>query len=237
MPTGRRSSRKRPRNDLDDYLDEVDSLLFCVTSADRQCLNRDLKAHVRELTIDPRSSNRYQGRYGITKTQLWEDVGEPSVIADNYIASVGRKIPSQGLHIFTFFMIGIFITSLVIGIDRYQVSQVEDITNSTWLRSTSVVYILVGSVALFVTVFAIRKFERYHTLFAYLGIISIALSILASGFFAGFISTRYHWRDKTAAHDLYSTLFIFDFIIIGMIGVYIYLKHYRVMNSKRELTI
>jgi len=99
MPTLPRFWLKRPRNDLDDYLAEVDDHLFCVSRADRQCLHRDLKAHARELTTDEAIRKRFKGRYGITEEQLNELLGVPSEISDMYIRSV-IKTPSTGMRLF-----------------------------------------------------------------------------------------------------------------------------------------
>ena len=99
MPTFPKFWRRRPRNDLDDYLAEVDDRLFCVSRADRRCLHRDLKAHARELTTDETTRDHFKGRYGITEEQLNELLGRPVEISEMYIRSV-RKTPSAGMRIF-----------------------------------------------------------------------------------------------------------------------------------------
>ena len=237
MSIGPRSLKKRARNDLDDYLDEVDSRLFCVTRADRQCLHRDLKAHVRELTTDERSADRFGGRYQITMEQLREEIGEPDEIATNYISSVKRKVPSTGLNVFIAIMTGVFIATIVIGIDRIEIGQFAEVSNGEWLSVSGYGLVIGGALAIGILVLIVMRFDRYHLLIVLLSIIFIPLAITSSNFFSSLISSRYLLTVEQSIFCLFSALFLIDFVIIGVIGLYVYLKHYQVMNSKESLSI
>ena len=236
MSIGPRSLKKRPRNDLDDYLDEVDSRLFCVTRADRQCLHRDLKAHVRELTTDERSADRYGGRYQISMGQLREEIGEPDDIASMYISSVKRKVPSFGLNIFIAIMMGVFITVIFIGADRIGISKFAEVSNAEWLKVSGYGLVIGGAIVIGILVLIIMRFERYHILLILLSIIFIPFAITSSNYISGLISSRYLWTVEQSIFGLYSALFLIDFVIIGVIGLYSYVKHYRVMSNKEALS-
>ena len=177
MPIGRGSSKKRPKNDLDDYLDEVDSRLFCVTRADRQCLHRDLKAHVRELTTDPGKTERFEGRYVISREQLVDNIGEPEDIASMYISSVGKKIPSIGLRIYMLIVMGIFLGISIMGIERIGWSAVTDDPNPGWFLSTGLVMTIGGTIGIIAIFNTLYRFERSHVVIIYLTILSALLSI------------------------------------------------------------
>lgn len=237
MPIGRRSPRKRPRNDLDDYLDEVDSRLFCVTKADRQCLHRDLKAHVKAITTDPSSRDRFEGMYQISMAQLNEEIGNPKTIAMNYIASVACRIPSIGLKIFMTIMAFVFLLSLIIGFDRIFISTHEGVPGADWLKQSGLGLSLVAIGALLVLSVSVWKFERFHKFLAYLLIFFTVLSFPCSIYLArGMTRTMY----KIAAleiQDFYGLLFIIDIMALGLIGVYVYLNHYRVLETKEELIV
>lgn len=237
MPIGRGLSKKRPRNDLDDYLDEVDSLLFCVTRADRQCLNRDLKAHIKELTTDPSKSDIYMGRYQITKEQLEADIGIPKVIASNYIFSVGKKIPSLGLRLYMVIIIGIFLSMTVVGIDWINLTEISNVEEPEWLRFSGTVLALAGLTGLFLSIISTFKFQKLHIILIYLVILALVLSVPFSSVVSNAVIWAQGGTTEPLLHRVYSGLFLLDFIIIGLIGVYLYLRHFKVFNPQADLTI
>jgi len=237
MPIGRGSSRKRTRNDLDDYLAEVDSRLFCVTPADRQCLHRDLKAHVKELTTDPAKSDIFEGRYQISKEQLISNLGDPDAIASNYISSVGKKIPSMGLRIFMVLLLGIFTGMAVVGIDWMYLAATVNIENPGWYRATGSVMAIGGSIGLGLTILTALRFDRFYIVIIYLVIIALVLSIPLSSVISNAILLAMGAGIEPQLHRIYSTLFAVDFVMIGLIGVYLFLRHFRVMNPQVDLTV
>lgn len=236
MSTGRLSSKKRPRNDLDAYLAEVESHLFCVTLADRRCLMRDLKAHVRELTTDRERSGRFEGRYSINREQLEEMVGKPKDIASMYINSVSKKIPSLGLRMFIIVMVAIFIGSIYIGVARMGLSEIPGVDNPEWLRTSGIGHLTVGIIAIALTCLAILRFQRFHVLMVYLSMIAIVLSIPFSSFLSGSVSWILFRSEEPALNDLQMTMFLMDFAIIVAIGLYLYLRHFKVMNKNMDLS-
>ena len=38
-------------------------------------------------------------------------------------------------------------------------------------------------------------------------------------------------------HNYYMTMFVIEFIIMGIVGIYIYLRHFKVMNQQMDLVI
>ena len=160
MSTGRRSSGKRPRNDLDDYLDEVESQLFCVTRADKECLLRDLKAHIRELTTDPVSSDRFEGKYLITHEQLVEEIGEPEDITSMYISSVSKRIPSLGMAAFIILMTAVFLTTILIGVNRIFIGYEIGTEMEDWFLWTGLGLSIIGAIVLGIMTFTTINFQK-----------------------------------------------------------------------------
>ena len=235
MSIGPRSRKKRPRNDLDDYLDEVDSRLFCVTRADRQCLHRDLKAHVRELTTDERSADRFGGRYQISMEQLREEIGEPDDIVSMYISSVKTKVPSLGLRLMMLLMAVVFIATITIGIDRYGIGNSLDGGNSGWLKTSGMGLIITGAIALSLVVLAYLAFEKYHRSLAYLVLFTGLFSYPISMVLSRGMTKEINMELRTVLVDWYGIIFLVDIIVIIIIGLYIYLKHFQVMSSEVEV--
>ena len=235
MSIGPRSRKKRPRNDLDDYLDEVDSRLFCVTRADRQCLHRDLKAHVRELTMDERSADRFGGRYQISMEQLREEIGEPDDIASMYISSVKKKIPSIGLRLVYIAISFVFIGTLLNGFDRFLMGIDRLVDNSTWLWISGLGLILCGAIGLGLIVYSNSFFDAFHKKTAYLILIAGLLSYPLSISLSRDLTRLYHHSIRTAIDDIYAIILLIDLTVIVIIGLHIYLKHFQVMNSKVEV--
>ncbi len=235
MSIGPRSLKKRARNDLDDYLDEVDSRLFCVTRADRQCLHRDLKAHVRELTTDERSADRFGGRYQISMEQLREEIGEPDDIVSMYISSVKTKVASLGLRLMMMIMAVVFVATITIGIDRYGIGNSLDGGNSDWLKTSGLGLIITGAIALFLVVLAYLAFEKYHRNLAYLILFTGLFSYPISMALSREITKAINIESRTVLVDWYGVIFLVDIIVIIIIGLYIYLKHFQVMSSEVEV--
>ena len=234
MPIGQGLSKKRPRNDLDDYLDEVDSYLFCVTRADRTCLHRDLKAHVRELTTE---SSAYQGRYLISRDQLISNIGDPRTISSNYISSVGRKVPSWGLRIYASIILVVFIGIMVMGLERLEVSRLPDIADPGWLSTTGTAMVVGGLAGSIITLGAMIKFQQFHVLLIYLALCSVIISIPFSSYISNEIIHNMGRTWEPMLHYYYMTMFVIDFIIMGIVGIYIYLRHFKVMNQQMDLVI
>lgn len=237
MPTGLRSPRKRPRNDVDDYLDEVDSLLFCVTVTDRRCLNRDLKAHIKELTSDPSKADEYDGMYKMTKDQLVSDVGEPTKIATNYIASVSRRVPSLGLRIYILVLTVIFLGMTLSGVDRVDLSHVQGLEDAQWVRSTGALMAVAGAIGLGLTALSVYRFKRFHVLTVYLAVVALMMSIPYSSFLANALVPFIVSGPMPELHRMLSILLVADFLLIGVVGIYVYMNHYRVLAPKQDLMV
>ncbi len=235
MSIGPRSLKKRPRNDLDDYLDEVDSRLFCVTRADRQCLHRDLKAHVRELTTDERSADRFGGRYQITMKQLREEIGEPDDIVAMYISSVKRKVPSLGLRMFLGAIAFIFMAMIIVGIDRYRVGITVDEDLSKWLITSGLGLALGGIIAFSVVIITGFRFERNHRIITFLALFAGLMSVPLSTYLARQLTKTLNENVSFLLNDWYGLIILVDVIIVIMIGLFIYLKHFQVMSSEVEV--
>jgi hypothetical protein len=237
MSIGPGSRRKRPRNDLDDYLDEVESRLFCVTPADKRCLLRDLKAHVRELTTDEQSADRFAGRYQISMDQLREEIGEPDDIVSMYISSVKKKVPSLGLRLILFVMALVFIATIIMGLDRYGLGIIGELENSTWLITSGLGMIIGGVIALVSVSLVYFRFERSHKIIAYLVLLTGLLSYPLSMHLSGEITRSYHHSTRIVMDDWYSFIILIDVIVIVIIGLYIYLKHFKVMDPQNEVAL
>jgi hypothetical protein len=237
MPIGQGLFRKRPKNDLDDYLAEVDSLLFCVSKADRTCLNRDLKAHIKELTTDPKESNIYHGRYQISKDQLINQIGDPKTISSNYISSLGKKIPSIGLRLYISIIIIIFASMVIAGYSRFNLSTLTNVEDPEWLRMTGFALMIGGLSGLVMTGIAVIRFQKFHALLLFLALLSLLLSIPYSSYISNAIIFFMGKTTEPMLQRTFSTLIIIDLIIVGIIGVFIFLRHYRVMNPQVDLII
>ena len=237
MPTGSGSRRKRARNDLDEYLEEVDSLLFCVTRADRQCLHRDLKAHVKAITTDPDTREDYQGMYGITRSQLDDAIGDPRTIASNYIVSVPRRIPSVGLRILAVILGAVFVLSAVVGVERYSVGSVIEEGGSSWMMATGALLALVGVVSTGLLALSMASFSRFHTLVSYLIIAAIVVSVPDAIFVGGYVTRDMYIDTAVVLQNWVGLMFVIDMIAVAIVGLYLYLNHFRVLAPKQDLMV
>lgn len=233
MSIGRRSSGKRPRNDLDDYLDEVESYLFCVTQADRTCLMRDLKAHVKELTTDPRFSEKYPGLYQISREQLVREVGDPKNITTDYITSVRERVPSLGLKLFIILMTFVFTGIIFIGAERYGLPSIVD--NVSWLRATGVTFIIVGGLGIAFLFLSVIRFERFHMVLLYLVIAYVLLAIPLAAYLARELIFNMGMTTEPLLNSVYTALFIINLIVIGIVGITVYMKHVTVIEPRTEI--
>ena len=235
MPIGPGSRRKRPRNDLDDYLDEVESKLFCVTRADKSCLLRDIKAHVRELTTDEKSIERFGGKYQISMDQLREEIGEPDDIVAMYISSVKKKVPSLGLRLVFFFMATVFLTNILIGIDRYGIGITLENENSFWLKVSGIGLSIVAAATLSTVVVAYWKFDRIYRAIAYIILLAGLMAFPLSIYLARELTHTMEVSTGIMLQNWYGLIILTDIIIIALIGLYIYLRHFQVMTRKENV--
>ncbi|MCK4970076.1 MAG: hypothetical protein KAS77_06095, partial [Thermoplasmata archaeon] len=147
------------------------------------------------------------------------------------------KVPSKGLNVFIAIMISVFVAAVVVGANRIDISRVAEVSNADWLKSSGVGLVIIGIVAIGILILSMIRFDHYHKLLAFLSILFIPLAITTSNHLSSLIASRFYWTVKQSAHDLYSTLFIIDFVIIGIIGLYVYLKHYKIMSNKEVLSV
>lgn len=232
MSIGRRSPRKRPRNDLDEFLDQVESGLFCVTKADKRCLLRDLKAHVKELTTDPKTADRFEGMYQISMDQLREEIGDPDTIASMYIDSVGKKVPSLGLRIYLVIMSAFFLIGVYIGLIRYHTGIQPDIDQSSWLVNSGFGLAICGATAFGILTYISYNFQRFHRYIGYLIVISILFSFPLSIYLSRVLTRTIQENTAVILQNWYGLMFLIDIAILTIIGLWIYLKHYQVLGIK-----
>jgi hypothetical protein len=229
MRIGKRFWNLRPRNDLDDYLAEVDSYLFCVSLADRKCLHRDLKGHVREMTTDASLLNQFKGRYAISQVQLREEIGKPKEIASKYMESVKKK-PSVGMRGFLIISAVIFLFGISIGFDRIVQGIQIQWNLSLWFIVSGLALVVLGAIASFIIVKVGSNFDRYYSYSPYIaGLIIFFAPFVAQEITALLIqgiSISYFAEFQTQ----YYPLFLFDIFIFIIIGLFISLQHYRVYN-------
>jgi hypothetical protein len=222
---------RRP-NDLDDYLAEVEDGLFCISEEDRECLLRDLKAHVSELTTDPDHADRFSGRYGITRDQLLEEIGRPSDIAVDYVASV-RIMPSIPMVAFLSFIGAMFVIIALVGIERIAIA-ISFPDMDRWISYLfGFACILGGGLLIFLTVRIRQDFVKNHRFLPFLviilGLISIPITqeFMRLTFYFRFLSIT-----DTNLPYLYGLILI-DFFIIAMLGLYVSMEHIRVIEVTR----
>ena len=233
MKIGRLWRAKRPRNDLDEYLAEVDEHLFCVSRADRRCLHRDLKAHVRELTTDERSEGQFDGRYAIDDKQLKEIVGEPTDISDMYVRSV-RSIPSPGMRIFLAFASLMAFYLIFLGTDSLRISGlVEDDGFGRTLYNRGIIMIISGIAGMAVSVALQFRYQKlYFTVpFLCLYMVLIANPICLS--IARDITRRFRIGFEMTAVDWLYPLLLIETSVVVALGLYLALKHYRAFQPDR----
>jgi len=232
MPTGTRSQRKRPRNDLDVYLQEINSYLFCVSKADKRCLLNDIKAHVRELTTDEASSSRFRGRYGIDRDQLIAEVGSPDSIASDYIQSVKNRHPSRSLRLVMAFTLVLALYSMYQGFAMVGNGHATaESTGSSMMTVGSL--IIIGSVLVVISIALIElRFERYFRLLPYITLAVLALAIPASQAMGATFSSNLILRAREQASMSYMVVFLVYFIMLSFIGLYISMQHYRIMTGR-----
>jgi hypothetical protein len=225
MPIGPRFRKKRPRNDLDDFLDEVDSYLFCVSRADRQCLHNDLKAHARDLTIDESYAHKFKGKYQINALQLRNEVGEPTIIAEMYISSVKKRM-SSGMGSFLVFTTVMLLTTFLIGINQ---KRIDLWYTMAYLGGFSII------IGFFVKLW--KNFDRYHIILPYLVFMFLILSIPIAITIANDLTKYYDMEVWTSSISIYRSLLIIDFIIISIIALHTALKHLQVYQKGKEVLI
>ena len=233
MSTGRRLWKGRPRNDLDEYLDDVVSRLFCVSRADRRCLLRDIKAHVKELTTDSDKADYFKGRYGITREQLENEVGVPEEISDMYISSV-KKRPSLGMIAYLSFSVVFFTIALLVAFDLISIGnqlggmQGESYISSGWILAAGAAT-AVGACAL-----CWRSFERFHYLSVYLAIGLVAFALPVSLTLSGEVSKVRFGQIFPDIDRMFTWVFVMDIVLVAIAGLYTALSHYRVYNPRRS---
>ncbi len=153
--------RTEGRNDLEDYLGEVEDGLFCISEEDRDCLLRDLKAHVRELTTDPDGMREYNGRYGITREQLVAELGDPGEMALDYMATVGH-VPSPGMLALIYFLMGFYLLMAALGV-RLLISSAGHLAGPSSYMLPAGILLTGGGAGLFLLTWWVRKdFARRH---------------------------------------------------------------------------
>jgi hypothetical protein len=233
MPIGHRLQTNRPRNDLDDYLDEVDSYLFCVTRADRRCLHNDLKAHARDLTIDESYAHQFKGKYDIDREQLILNLGNPKEIATMYISSV-RKVPSKGMSLFLSFIVIGFVFYVYLGVSELDIISATSSTLTIWLNYGLIIGAAIGGVFI---VAMMRRFEKYHVTIPYIIMIFLLLMLPISMAMADFIGESLNVRVADESFTFYTWLFFFDIIVLALIGLNITIKHIRVFQPVEKMMV
>jgi hypothetical protein len=192
---------------------------------------------VKSLTTDPNAQARFKGRYQITKEQLVEEIGNPTIIANNYIASVSKRIPSFGLKLLTSLLIVVFSLTIIVGIERTSVGFATNFENSGWLINTGIALSVCGFLSIGILLLSLIRFDQYHYLISYLILSAIILSVPISIFLAGYITKSLEIEMAVALQNTFGVMIIIDVVIIGLIGLYIYLNHYRVMIPNADLMI
>jgi len=224
--------KDREPNDLDEYLAEVEDGLFCISAEDRECLMRDLKAHVSELTTDPDYADRYTGRYGITRDQLFEEIGEPSVVALDYASSV-RIVPSPSMLTFLMFVGAMFILMALIGIERIAMAlRIADLDR--WISyAYGATSILGGAFLFLLTMRAGRDLMRNRLILPFLIVILVFISVPISYEVLKFLFNFgvLHISDTNVAY--LNGVILIDFLVIAMLGLYTSMRHIRVIEATR----
>ncbi len=214
---------ERP-NDLDDYLTEVEDELFCVTREDRECLLRDLKGHVRELTTDPDEEHDFSGRYGITRQQLLTELGEPREIALDYMASV-RPVPSFSMVALIYILMSFFILMAILGVRRISSMFVHPPDFLVYDLLAGTLYTSGGIALFFLTWWIRQNITKGHLVMPIILIIFSFASYPISNNLITILNA--FWRDIIASLDLTPllSLLLFDFFIIALLGLHVSNKH------------
>ena len=106
---------------------------------------------------------------------------------------------------------------------------------STWLWITGLGIILGGAIGLGLVVYSNVVFDKFYKKTAYLILITGLLSYPLSIYLSRDLTKLYHHSTRTTIDDFYAFILLIDLAVIVIIGLYIYLKHFQVMNSKVEV--
>jgi len=228
--------RQRPRNDLDDYLAEVDDHLFCVSRADRRCLHRDLKAHVREVTEDPRTAGEYGGRYLITREQLEEAIGRPEDIARMYISSV-VKVPSVGMRTFLALVAAFMGVLLVLGIRQLDIPTVLAGQRTLDLYSEGGRYILAGALGMAAAVVLQIRPRRLMAMVPFLCLYILAVSRPILNFLAHTVARSTEIETNFASFLFYYQIFFAELLALAVVGLFLGINHLWVFRRRPETIV
>ena len=222
---------RRP-NDLDEYLAEVDDGLFCISAEDRECLLRDLKAHVSELTTDPDHAERFSGRYGITRDQLLDEIGRPSDIAIDYVASV-HIMPSIPMVASLAFMGAMFVMIAIVGIERIAVAISFPGVDQRISYLFGLAGVLSGGFLTYLTLRVKQDFVKNRLLLPFLFITIVFISIpISYDLLKLFLHYGLLHVSNTNISSL-SGLILIDFFVVAMLGLYVSMEHIRVIEATR----
>jgi hypothetical protein len=216
-------------NDLDHYLDEVDSHLAFMSDADRRCLLNDLKAHVRELTTDERTADRFNGRYGIDHDQLIEELGDPGVIATDYLASVEKR-PTLGMRVLLAVVSALAIALVLLGLDELRIARIAEGDTAAQAGVRGVVFLLSGFGVLLFSLTTQFKFDRLYFMPAFLvfAIPLIAIPITIS--LSHNLGMMLFGHGEVHVFTRFHLVFMAEFITLAVVGLYSSLKHYKVFQ-------
>ena len=233
MQIGKRSSRSRVPNDLDEYLEEVRDCLFCISEADKTCYLNDLKAHVRELTTDPANTSRFEGRYRITRAQLFDAMGPPETIAIRYMAEVPKE-PSRWLVCFLMYMTCIFLSITMIGIERMHAGLVIGDNGQTWNLSLGAILMVSGLCFASICIIVKKRFNKQYFYMPYLvaslGFLSHPVSLWISNWM---VSGRDIVNAGIQQEPLFAVITA-DMLVVLLLGMYIVVKHIQVIKMTEK---
>ena len=226
--------KNRRPNDLDEYLAEVEDGLFCVSAEDRECLLRDLKAHVSELTTDPDEAKRFSGRYGITRGQLLDEVGRPHDAALEYVTTV-PIVPGVSMLAFIYFLVAMFVTIALVGIEKIVMANHYPAMSQGAVYLSGTVNLLGGGLLIFLTLRVKRDIVKNHLLLPYLIVFLVLISIPIS---LDILKFMLHFGVINATEitsSYFTSLIIVDLFVIAMLGLYVTMNHLQVIESTRAV--
>ena len=219
---------------MDDYLAEVDDHLFCVSRADRNCLRRDLKAHIKELTLD--QGEAFEGMYRIDYDQLVESIGSPKDVSDMYIASV-RKVPSVGMRLFLAIGLVLSVYLIGMGIRVLGVDTHIDGPKPFAYSFRPYIYFMAGITGIAFSFLSQIRLRRSLAIVPFYCFLLLAFSNPISVSMANLLARGFDVRIGNIIFERYYYLFLVQLILIIVLGLYITLKHYRVHDRASVIYI
>ena len=154
-----------------------------------------------------------------------------------YISSVGKRIPSSGLMGYMLLLTAIFFGITLIGAERVQLSSLSIVDDQYWYRITGSLMVLGGIFGIFSISMVSFRFQRLHVLLLFLTIFSVISTVPIVSYLAGGYIIATGRTTEPILNNLYLGLFVGNILIISIVGVYIYLQHFKAFYKKPDMAV